>query len=306
MSYESGTTPPADNFSTGATAGASTAPGGGLSGAAGDIGSNTTDELGGRDLGTLSNDRTNLGGTSVSSGSLTDAGRADATGGMTGDTGPTTASRSSAAGAGHLGGGPSDMGGQATTLDVGSTPHGGGTGRGEGDAYGSTVVTQGGPHSYAMPMPAEAMDDTAPTAGTGGMTTSGMDDPSLSGSERTASAWDPSMGGSATLADSRDTTPGGTDREWSARSAGGGDTPPAGSAPTARADQGATPGVDYAGTADRDLDDPTTDPTAGGTGANYSGGTGGWGTEAPTSPGAAGWRPPSREAEGTSNRGETH
>ena len=315
MTYEAGTNPPADNFSTGPTAGASTAPGGStagsmsdgggsaggsqsssggsLSGAASDIGSATSDDLGGRNLGSLSNDRTNLGGNTVSSGSLTDTGRAGNTGGMAGGTGPTTAGNSSLAGAGGLGGGPSDMGGQAATLDLGSTPHGGGTGRGAGDAYGSTVVTQGGPHSHAMPLPAETMDDSAPTAGTGGMTSSGT-------------------GGTAALGDRPLGGAGGA--SWSSASgsgsggahAAGSDEPPAGTVPTARADQGAVPGVDYAGPADRDLEDPAADPTMGGTGANYSGGTGGWGTEDPTNPAVQGWTPPGSDAEGTTGRGETH
>jgi hypothetical protein len=221
---------------------------------ANDLGSNAGNDLGSSDLGSLTNDRTNLGATTVSSGSMTDTGRADFSGGMSTGTGPTTASSSSMAGSGELGGGPSDLGGQATTLDLGSTPHGSGTGRGAGDAYGSSVVTTGGPHSYAMPMPAEDISDSAPTAGTGEMTSSNM----ASGSD---------------------------------------------DMPTARADQGAMPGVDYAGTADRDTADPAADATVGGTGANYSGGTGGWGTEDPNSSGAAGWQP------GTGNSGggsETH
>jgi hypothetical protein len=38
---------------------------------------------------------------------------------------------------------------------------------------------------------------------------------------------------------------------------------------------------------------PVEDASVGGTGATYSGGTGGWGTESPDSSGAAGWTPSS-------------
>jgi hypothetical protein len=49
---------------------------------------------------------------------------------------------------------------------------------------------------------------------------------------------------------------------------------------------------------------PADDATVGGTGANYSGGTGGWGTEAPDSSEAIGWTPSSTDRE-KSGGGET-
>ena len=260
------------------------------------------------DTGTMADDRTNLGATSVSSGSMTDTGRARYTSGMAGDvSGYTTASDSSMAGQGDLGGGPDDVAGRATTPDLGHTPQGGGTGRGEGDAYGASITQSGGPHSYAMPMDAMAEGENtmgADTA-TGGMAGSGATGPS--DTVRPSPDRDATDRGDMVIAtvprdlgSADDTT--GTDR---------GDMVIA----TAPRDLGSTDdttGTDRGdmviATNPRDADatepSPADDATVGGTGANYSGGTGGWGTEAPDSSEAIGWTPSSADRE-KSGGGET-
>jgi uncharacterized protein YndB with AHSA1/START domain len=266
------------------------------------------------DTGTMADDRTNLGGTSVSSGSMTDTGRARYTSGMAGDvSGYTTASDSSLAGQGDLGGGPDDVGGRATIPDLGHTPQGGGTGRGEGGAYGSSITQSGGPHSYAMPMDAMAEGENtmgADTA-TGGMPGSGATGPS--DASRPAPDRAPTDRGDMVIAtnprdlgSTEDTE--GTDRGDMVIATG---AQPRDLSPSP--DQDATDRGDMViATNPRDLDAgdtepaPIDDPTVGGTGANYSGGTGGWGTEDPNSSEVIGWTPSSIDPDRRGGGGETH
>jgi uncharacterized protein YndB with AHSA1/START domain len=265
------------------------------------------------DTGTMADDRTNLGSTSVSSGSMTDTGRARYTSGMAGDvSGYTTASDSSLAGQGDLGGGPDDVGGRATIPDLGHTPQGGGTGRGEGGAYGSSITQSGGPHSYAMPMDAMAEGENtmgADTA-TGGMPGSGAT--GSSDAIRPAPDRDSTDRGDMVIATNpRDLGSGedtaGTDRGDMVIATG---AQPRDLSPSP--DRDATDRGDMViATNPRDLGagdtepEPIDDPTVGGTGANYSGGTGGWGTEAPDSSEVIGWTPSSTDHERRGSGGET-
>jgi hypothetical protein len=228
-------------------------------------------------LGSVATDRTALGSTTVSTGSMTDTGRARYTSGAAGDeAGPTVESTSSMAGQGDLGGGPDDVGGRASIPDLGHTPQGGGTGRGAGDAYGSSITQTGGPHSYAMPMDATASGENTMGADTA---TGGMGD----------SATDRGDMVIATGNSARDLSPS-PDRDS-----------------TDRGDMVIATGNSARdlGEADDTEPNPIEDAAVGGTGANYQGGTGGWGTETPGSSGVAGWTPSSSDS-GETSGSETH
>ncbi len=267
-----------------------------------EAGTRPDDATGGSDLGSMADDRTSLGSTTVSTGSLTDTGRATDTSGMAGgEAGFTTESTRSLAGLGDLGGGPDDVGGRATTPDLGHTPTGGGTGRGEGGAYGSSTTQSGGPASSGLPF-----DSTASGENTMGGNTMLGDVSTLGSTDRGDMVI-------ATGNSPRDLYPANdpaTDRGDmviatgnSPRDLGSSDDPA-----TDRGDM-----VIATGNAARDLssgaDDtepsPAEDAAVGGTGATYTGGTGGWGTEAPDSPEALGWSPSSTDDRHGSH-GETH
>ncbi len=253
-------------------------------------------------LGSMADDRTSLGSTTVSTGSMTSTGRASDTSGMAGgEAGYTTESTRSLAGSGTLGGGPDDVGGRANTPDLGHTPAGGGTGRGAGDAYGSSTTQSGGAASSGLPFDATASGENTMGGNTmlGDMSSGGADD---RGDMIIAT------GNAARDLGSADDS-GATDRGDmiiatgnAARDLGADDD-----SSTDRGDM-----IIATGNAARDLGaedaepSPVEDAAVGGTGATYSGGTGGWGTEAPDSSGTAGWSPSSTDDTSGSSGGETH
>ena len=279
------------------------------------------------DLGSMADDRTTVGSTTVSTGSMTDTGRARDTSGMAGGAaGYTTESTSSLAGQGDLGGGPDDVGGRAATPDLGHTPQGGGTGRGAGDAYGSSVTQSGGPASSGMPLdvmgagenPLGSDADSGRTRDTGATDRGDMSiatgnqprdlrpspdrDPTDRGDMSIATgnqardfggAYDPDANDSGMTEDYRPAA----DREATDRgdmSIATDNQPRDMSTTDDRGDMSIATGNQPRATSAEDTEpSPVEDASVGGTGATYSGGTGGWGTESPDSSGAAGWTPSS-------------
>ncbi len=260
------------------------------------------DAMSGSDLGSMADDRTSLGSTTVSTGSMTDTGRASDTSGMAGgEAGYTTESTRSIAGSGTWGGGPDDVGGRANIPDLGHTPAGGGTGRGTGDAYGSSTTQSGGAASSGLPFDATASGENTMGGNTmlGDMSSGGATD---RGDMIIAT------GNAARDLGSADNS-GATDRGDmiiatgnAARDLGADDD-----SSTDRGDM-----IIATGNAARDLEaddaepSPVEDAAVGGTGATYSGGTGGWGTEAPDSSEVIGWSPSSTDDTSRSSGGETH